>query len=90
MPQYVIERDVPGIGTLTPAELRAIARKSNAVLAEMAPRARWRHSYLTGDKLFCVYEAEDAAALLEHAAVGGFPVTAVHELLDVLGPDTAR
>jgi hypothetical protein len=90
MSLYVIERDVPGAGGLTDNEVRAIVRKSNAVLAAMAPRAQWHHTYLTADKLFCVYEAEDEAAIHEHGAAGGFPVTAVHEVVRLLTPATGR
>jgi hypothetical protein len=90
MPLYVIERDVPGAGLLTDGEVRAIVRKSNAVLAAMAPRAQWQQTYLTADKLFCVYEAVDEAAIHEHAAAGGFPVTVVHEVVRVLTPASGR
>jgi Protein of unknown function (DUF4242) len=73
MPKYVIERDLPGAGHLSAAEPQAIAGKSNEVLDSLAGHAQWFHSYLTDDKLFCVYVADDAASVEEHAAIGGFP-----------------
>ena len=89
MPQYVIERDLPGADCLTDEELQVIARRSNEVLAAMAPRAQWQHTFLTRDKLFCVYQADDEATIREHAAAGGFPVTEVREVLTILDPGTA-
>ena len=90
MPHFLIERDLPGAGLLTAEELRAIARKSNAVLAAMAPRAQWQHSFVTADKLFCLYVAEDEVAIRDHAAAGGFPVTAVRPVLAVIDPVTGE
>ena len=90
MPQYVIERELPGAGALSGDELHAISRKSNEVLAAMAPRAQWQHSYVTGDKLYCVYIAEDEAAVFEHADCGGFPVNAVNQVTTVINPVTGE
>jgi len=90
MPKYVIERDLPGAGTLTEAELSAISAKSVEVLNTMAPRAQWLQSYVTDDKLFCVYVADDPEAVREHAAKGGFPVTAVHRVGSIIDPTTAE
>ena len=85
MPQYVIEREIPGIGNLSDAEFQKIARKSVAVLKEMGPEIQWLHSYVTGDKIYCVYLAPDEETIREHARRGGFPanrVTAVRRMLD--------
>jgi len=90
MPKYVIERDLPGAGKLSPDELTAVSRASVDVLATMAPRAQWLQSYVTDDKLFCVYVATDPEAIREHARAGGFPVTAVHRVSEVIDPTTAE
>jgi len=73
MQKYVIERDLPGAGKLSPAELQAISQKSVEVLDAMAGRAQWLESFVTGDKLYCVYIADDEATVREHATCGGFP-----------------
>jgi hypothetical protein len=88
MPKYVIERSIPGAGTLSPDELRDISAKSNAVLAGMAPRAQWVQSYVTDDKIYCVYLAESADAVREHAERGEFPADAVSEVHAVIDPTT--
>jgi len=90
MPKYVIERELPGEGSLSAAELHSISAKSNEVLAGMAPRAQWQHSYVTGDKLYCVYIAEDEAAVREHAECGGFPADAVSRVSTVIDPTTGE
>jgi hypothetical protein len=90
MPHYLIERDLPGAGYLTAEELRAIARRSNEVLAAMAPRAQWQHSFVTQDKLFCLYVAEDEVAIHDHATAGGFPVTAVRQVIAIIDPVTGE
>jgi hypothetical protein len=85
MPKFVIEREIPGIGNLSDQELQSIARKSVAVLKAMGPEIQWLHSYVTGDKIYCVYLAPDEATILEHAKRGGFPanrISAVRRLLD--------
>jgi hypothetical protein len=89
MPKCVIERDLPGAGQLTADELQAVSRKSNEVLDGMAGRAQWLHSYVTADKLFCVYIADSAASIEEHAAAGGFPCSHVREITTVIDPTTA-
>ncbi len=89
MPKYVIERDLPGAGKLSAAELQAIARKSNEVIDSLAGRAQWLQSYVTDDKLFCVYIADDAASVEEHAALGGFPCNHVRQVRSVIDPVTA-
>jgi hypothetical protein len=85
MPEYVIEREVPGAGNLSDAEIREIARTSVGVLKEMGPEIRWLHSYVTGDKVYCVYLAPDEETVREHARRGGFPanrVSAVRRMMD--------
>jgi Nickel responsive protein SCO4226-like len=85
MPLYVIERDIPGAGNLSDAELQAVAKKSVGVLKEMGPEIEWLHSYVTGDKIYCVYQAPDEETVREHTRRGGFPanrVSAVRRLID--------
>lgn len=88
MPKYVIERDLPGAGALTADEMNAVTAKSKEVLLAMAPRAQWLHSYVTGDKVYCVYVAEDEDAIREHGDRSGLPVTAVNEVASVVDPAT--
>jgi hypothetical protein len=90
MPKYVIERTLPGAGSLTSDELHAISGKSNQVLADMQGRAQWLQSYVTGDKLYCVYIADDADAVREHAKAGGFPADAVNEVASIIDPTTGE
>jgi hypothetical protein len=90
MPKFVIERDLPGAGMLSADELHAISKKSNEVLADMAPRAQWLQSYVTGDKLYCVYIADNEATIREHADCGGFPVSAVNQVTTVIDPVTGE
>lgn len=90
MPKYLIERDIPGAGQLTPAELQSISQKSCGVLQGMGPRIQWLHSYVTGDKVYCVYIAPDEAMVREHAAQGGFPANRVSEIKSVIDPTTAE
>jgi hypothetical protein len=90
MPKYVIERDLPGAGKLSSDELQGISQKSVEVLDSMAGRAQWLESYVTGDKLFCVYIADDEAAVREHATSGGFPCNGVHQVATVIDPTTAE
>ena len=89
MKTYVIERDIPGAGNLTPEQLKTISQTSCTVLKEMGPVILWDHSYVTGDKVFCVYKAENEDLIREHAKKGGFPVTAIYEVKDVISPATA-
>lgn len=89
MPRFVIERELPGAGALSPADLQAISKKSVEVLGGMSGRAQWLHSYVTDDKIYCVYIADDAAAIEEHASKGGFPCNQVHAVRTVIDPATA-
>lgn len=88
MPRYLIERSIPGAGTLSGPELHDISAKSNEVLASMAPRAQWSHSYVTDDKIYCVYIADDEHAVREHAACGGFPADVIAEVHTIIDPIT--
>ena len=90
MPQYVIEREIPGAGNLTDAELQAIARKSVAALKQLGPDIKWLHSYVTGDKVYCVYLAPDEEAIREHARRGGFPANRISAVRRMIDPDTAN
>ena len=90
MPKYVIERTVPGVGSMSAAELQALAAKSNAVIEDVGPGVQWVHSYVTPDKLFCVYNATDAEIILEHARCGGFPVDEVTPVATVIDPVTGE
>lgn len=89
MGQYVIEREIPGIGSLSDAELQEIARKSVGVLNEMGPEIRWLHSYVTGDKLFCVYLAPDEETVRKHARLGGFPANRISAVRRMIDPSLA-
>lgn len=90
MPKFVIERPLPGAGQLSLEELQKIARKSNEVLDSMAGRAQWLQTYVTGDKLFCVYIADDAATVAEHAKAGGFPCESAREVHTIIDPTTGE
>jgi hypothetical protein len=90
MPKYVIERTLPGAGQLPPATLAEIAAKSNAVIRELGPDLQWVHSYVTGDKIFCVYNAASEHILRDHARQGGFPIDSVSLVTSTIDPTTAR
>jgi hypothetical protein len=90
MRTYVIEREIPGAGKLTAEELRAISLKSRSVLAELAPNVQWLHSYVTGDKVFCIYNAANVDVIREHARRGGFPANRILEVTAVIDPTTAE
>jgi hypothetical protein len=90
MPKYVIERDMPGAGKMTPADLKSAAVKSCDVLREMGPRALWQQSYVTDDKIFCVYVADDEKAVREHAEKAGFPANRISVVRAVIDPATAE
>jgi hypothetical protein len=90
MPKFVIERDIPGAGQLTPQDLKAISQKSCGVLNSMGPSIQWVHSYVTDDRLYCVYQAPDAAAVRRHAELGGFPANRISQVRSVIEPATAE
>lgn len=89
MRTYLIERDIPGAGNLTAADLKGISRKSCSVLKEMGSGIEWVQSYVTGNKVYCVYKAENEALLKEHASKGGFPITSIMEIGSTISPATA-
>lgn len=90
MPKYVIERAIPGIGAAKAAELQAISQKSCSVLQELGPDVQWLHSYVTGDKIYCVYHAKNEELVREHARRGGFPADSVARVMTVIDPATAE
>jgi hypothetical protein len=90
MPKFVIERSLPGAGKLTPDQLQAISQKSVEVLDAMAGRAQWLQSYVTDDKLYCVYIADDAETVAEHAKAGGFPCDGASQVRTIIDPTTAE
>jgi hypothetical protein len=90
MPKFVIEREIPGIGSMTPEDLCGDSQKSNDALAVLAPRVQWQHSYVTADKVYCVYLAEDERAIAEHASLTGFPAHRVSRVAAVLDPTSAE
>lgn len=90
MPKFVIEREIPGAGTLPAADLRAIAQKSCSVLQAMGPQIQWVESYVTDDKIYCVYVAPDEASVRKHAEGGGFPANRVSQVRTVIDPTTAE
>jgi len=90
MPKYVIERELPGASQLSTDELHAISKKSNQVLQEMGGRAKWQQSYVTDDKIYCVYIAPDEEAVKTHARKGGFPANRISTVRAVIDPTTAE
>ena len=88
MKKYIIERDISGVGQMDGDALCGAAQTSNAALAQLAPRVQWQHSYVTRDKTFCVYLAEDEAAVREHAGQSGFPATVITEVSTIIDPTT--
>ena len=89
MKTYLIERDIPGAGNLTPEQLKGISQKSCSVLKEMGPQIEWIQSYVTGDKIFCIYKAENEELIREHAKKGGFPANKITEVGTEISPATA-
>jgi len=90
LPKFVIEREIPAVGSLTPAQLQAVSVTSCGVLQEMGPQIQWIESYVTDDKIYCVYIAPDEATIKEHAAKGGFPANRVSQVRSVIDPTTAE
>ena len=90
MPKFVIERDIPGAGDLKPNELQAISQKSCGVLKNMGPHIQWLESFVTQDKIYCVYIAPDEKTVREHASQGGFPANKVSEVRTMIDPTTAE
>lgn len=90
MKTFLIERQIPDAGKLTPEQLKAISQKSCSVLQAMGPQIEWIHSYVTGNKIFCIYKAENEGLILEHANRGGFPANNIFEISSVISPATAN
>ena len=90
MPKFLIERDIPGIGKMTPAELKSASKKSVGVLSSMGPSISWLHSYVTGDKLYCLYHAADESLLRRHAELGGFPANKISQVTAMIDATTAE
>ena len=89
MQKYVIERDLPGVGKMSASELRAISQKSNEVLRGMGPKIQWVQSYVTADRIYCVYLAENEADIRNHAKAGGFPANRISEVKTIIDPTSA-
>ena len=90
MPKYVIERNMPGAGKLSAAELKAASQTSCGVLSKMGPQIQWIHSYVTDDKVYCVYMAPNEAAIRQHAKEGGFPADSIAQVRTIIEPATAE
>jgi hypothetical protein len=90
MPKYVIEREIPGAASLSERDLQAIAIKSNKVLEDLAPGIQWKHSYVAGNKIYCIYIAANEQLIREHAKRGGFPANSVTEVHAIIDPTTAE
>jgi Protein of unknown function (DUF4242) len=90
MKTYLIEREIPAAGSFTAEQLKGISQKSCSVLTEMGPKIQWLHSYVTGNKIYCIYKAENADLIKEHAQKGGFPANSIVEVGTVISPETAK
>lgn len=90
MPKYVIEREIPGAGKLSVAELKAISQKSCGVISKLGPSIQWVESFVTEDKIYCVYYAPNKEIITEHAMQGGFPANRIEEVSNVISPVTAE
>jgi len=90
MPRFVIERDLPGAGSLTPEQLQAVSQKSCTVLQNLGPQIQWVQSYVTGDKIYCIYIAPSEDMIRAHAQQGGFPANRISEIKSVIDPTTAE
>ena len=90
MKKYVIERNIPGVHQMTPEELKGAAATSNSALAKLDGRVKWVESFVTPDKTFCIYMAEDEAVIREHAELSGFPANKITEVAGMIDPSTAR
>ena len=90
MKTYVIERDIPGAGTLTADQLKDISQKSCGVIKEIGPQIQWVHTYVAGNKFYCIYKAENEELIREHAKKGGFPANTITEVSTMISPATAN
>ncbi|MHB9094022.1 MAG: DUF4242 domain-containing protein [Eubacteriales bacterium] len=89
MPKYVIEREIPGAGNLTSQDLQAISQKSCGILNQLGPQIQWVQSYVTADKIYCIYIAPNEEMVREHAEQGGFPANSISEVKTIIDPTTA-
>lgn len=90
MPKFLIEREIPGAGSLAPEQLQGVAEKSCAVLQDLGPKIQWVHSYVTENNIYCIYIAPDEEIIREHAMRGGFPANRISEIKSVIDPTTAE
>jgi hypothetical protein len=90
MPKFLIEREIPNAGSLSPDQLQGISQKSCSVLRAMGPKIQWVQSYVTADKIYCVYIADNEASIREHATQGGFPANKISEIKTVIDPTTSE
>ena len=90
MPKFLIEREIPGAGGMSPQQLQAVSEKSCSVLRNLGPEIQWVHSYVTGDKIYCVYIAPNEQMVREHARLGGFPANRISEIKSIIDPTTAE
>jgi hypothetical protein len=90
VPKFVIERDIPGAGKLSLAELKSVSQKSCGVLSSLGPTIQWMHSYVTGDKIYCVYHAKDESLVRRHAELGGFPANRISRVMTIIDPSSAE
>ena len=90
MPKYVIEREVPGAGKMSPDQLQAISQTSCGVLRKLGPEIQWVHSYVTGDKIYCIYNAPNEQMIRDHATQGGFPANSISQVKSIIDPTTAE
>ena len=90
MPKYIIEREIPGAGSLTAQDLQGISQKSCSILGNMGPKIQWLESYVTDDKVYCVYIAPDEASIKDHAEKGGFPANRISRINTIIDPTTAE
>ena len=89
MKRYVIERDLPGVGSMSENELRQASSTSNSAISQLFPKVQWQHSYVTAEKTFCIYLAEDEDAIQQHAEISGFPANIITEVTGTIDPATA-
>lgn len=90
MPKFVIERDIPGAGKLSPAELKSVSQKSCGVLSSLGPSVQWVQSYVTEDKVYCVYNAKDESLVRRHAELGGFPANRIARVMAIIDPTSSE
>ncbi|MGI9357151.1 MAG: DUF4242 domain-containing protein [Rhizobiaceae bacterium] len=90
MKKYLIEREIPSVGAMSDAEICGAAKTSNEALKQLAPRVQWQHSYVSGNKTFCIYLADSEDAIREHSKLSGFPANTITEITNIIDPATAR